>query len=163
MTLAATGAVEDDRSMTVEIDPRTGLEVLDRHECIALLARNSLGRLAVVDDGGRPLVFPVNFALDGDAIVLRTDPGTKLFRARKGWVAFECDGIDSVYHTGWSVVASGIAEEVCNAAEVAELARLPLALWAPGPKSTWVRIRPRNLSGRRIPAHGQSRAQEAER
>lgn len=139
-----------------EIEERTGLEVLDRHECISLLAKSSLGRIAVVADD-RPLIFPVNFALDGDAIVLRTDTGTKLDRAREAWVAFECDGVDSVYHTGWSVLASGVAEEVHNAVEIADLARLPLALWAPGRKSTWVRIRPRVLTGRRIPPRAHSR------
>ena len=137
-----------------EIEERTGLEVLDRQECFALLARNSLGRIAVVGDGDRPLIFPVNFALDGEAIVFRTDPGTKLRLATHGWVAFECDGVDTVYHTGWSVLASGLAEKVRNAAEIAELARLPLALWCSGPKSTWIRIRPRVLTGRRIPPHG---------
>jgi uncharacterized protein len=137
-----------------EFQPRTGLEVLERHECLALLARCSLGRIAVVDGDGRPLIFPVNFALDRDAIVLRTDPGTKLRRATQSWVAFECDGVDSTYHTGWSVLATGVAEEVHNAAEIADLDRLPLALWSPGPKSTWVRIRPRVLTGRRIPPHG---------
>jgi uncharacterized protein len=136
-----------------EIEQRTGLEVLDRHECISLLAKSSLGRIAVVADN-RPLIFPVNFALDGDAIVLRTNPGTKLRLATNGWVAFECDGIDSVYHTGWSVLASGVANEVRSAGEIADLQRLPLALWAPGPKAVWLRIRPRVLSGRRIPPHG---------
>src|SRR5262249_15027106 len=67
-----------DRRMTARIDPRTQLEVLDRDECLALLARESLGRLAVVSDDGRPYVFPVNFALDGAAVVFRTDHGTKL-------------------------------------------------------------------------------------
>jgi nitroimidazol reductase NimA-like FMN-containing flavoprotein (pyridoxamine 5'-phosphate oxidase superfamily) len=146
-----------------EIEERTGLEVLDRHECLALLARCSLGRIAVVDDDGRPLIFPVNFALDGNAVVLRTDPGTKLRRAAGRWVAFECDGVDSVYHTGWSVLASGVAEEVHNAAEIADLARLPLAVWSPHPKSTWVRIRPRVLTGRRIPPHSRSTAEEVPR
>jgi nitroimidazol reductase NimA-like FMN-containing flavoprotein (pyridoxamine 5'-phosphate oxidase superfamily) len=144
-----------------EIEERTGLELLDRHECLALLERCSLGRIAVVDDDGRPLIFPVNFALDRDSIVLRTDPGTKLRRAARHWVAFECDGVDSVYHTGWSVLASGVAEEVHSAGEIADLARLPLALWSPRPKSTWVRIRPRVLTGRRIPPHGRPRAEEA--
>ena len=137
-----------------EIQERTGLEVLDRQECLALLARCSLGRIAVVGDGGRPLIFPVNFALDGDAIVLRTNPGTKLREATRGWVAFECDGVDSTYHAGWSVLVSGVAEQVHNAGEIADLERLPLALWAPGPKSTWLRIRPQVLTGRRIPPHG---------
>jgi hypothetical protein len=133
-----------------ELDLRTGLELLDRDECLHLLGLNSLGRIAVVVDG-HPLVFPVNFVLDRDAIVLRTGAGTKLYGARAGPVAFECDGTDSVYHTGWSVVVSGTAEEVCEPAEVARLARLPLGTWCPGPRATWLRIRPRSLTGRRIP------------
>ena len=137
--------------MTTKIDAHSGLELLDRDECVGLLRRNSLGRIAVVADG-RPLIFPVNFVLDGEAIVFRSDGGTKLHAARNGHVAFECDGIDSVYHTGWSVLATGKAEEVVNAAELAQLARLPLGPWCPGPKATWVRIRPTMLSGRRIPA-----------
>jgi hypothetical protein len=101
----------------------------------------------------------VNFVLDGEAIVFRSDGGTKLHAARNGHVAFECDGIDSVYHTGWSVLATGKAEEVVNAAELGQLARLPLGPWCPGPKATWVRIRPTMLSGRRIPAPGQTRTE----
>jgi hypothetical protein len=148
----------DAHSVTTEIDRRTGLEILDRDECIALLGRSSLGRLAVVADG-RPLVFPVNFTLDGNSVVFRSDAGTKLYAARNGPVAFECDGVDSVYHTGWSVVATGNAEEVVNEAELARLARLPLGPWCPGPKSTWLRIRPRLLTGRRIPPRGDTRTE----
>ena len=144
--------------MTTDIDRRTGLEVLDHDECVALLDRSKLARIAVVI-GGQPLVFPVNFTLDGDAVVFRTDEGTKLHAARNAPVAFECDGIDSVYHTGWSVLGTGRTEEVVNAAELARLARLPLGPWCPGPKSTWVRIRPRTLTGRRIPRHGQARSE----
>ena len=142
--------------MTVDVDPRTGLEVLDRKACLDLLARCDLGRLAVVVRG-RPLVFPVNFALHEGAIVMRVDEGTKLHAARNGPVAFECDGTDRVYHTGWSVLASGDAEEVTVAAEVARLERLPLGTWAPGPKPIWLRIAPKTLTGRRIPPHGEAR------
>jgi nitroimidazol reductase NimA-like FMN-containing flavoprotein (pyridoxamine 5'-phosphate oxidase superfamily) len=145
--------------MRTEIDPRTGLEILDRDECIGLLAHQPIGRVAIVTMDGRPLVFPVNFALDGNAIVFRSDPGTKLHGARRGQIAFECDGVDSTYHTGWSVLATGIAEEVDNAAELARLARLPLGPWCPGPKSTWLRLRPLMLTGRRIPPHGHQRTE----
>jgi nitroimidazol reductase NimA-like FMN-containing flavoprotein (pyridoxamine 5'-phosphate oxidase superfamily) len=136
-----------------ETELRTGLEMLDRDECMALLDRSSLGRIAVVVDA-HPLVFPVNFTLDGDTIVLRTDVGTKLYGARNGPVAFECDGTDSVYHTGWSVLATGTAEEVRDDSEVARLERLPLPTWAPGPKTSWLRIRPRSLTGRSIAPYG---------
>lgn len=138
--------------MSTEIETRTGLEMLGRDECVALLGRSSLGRIAVVL-GGRPFIFPVNFALDGEAIVFRSDAGTKLYGARNGPIAFECDGIDVVYHTGWSVVATGDAEEIRNEAELDRLARLPLGPWCPGAKSTWLRLRPRGLTGRRIPPH----------
>jgi len=144
--------------MTAEIETRTGLEILDRDQCVALLERSSLARIAVVA-GGQPLVFPVNFTLDGDAVVFRTDAGTKLYAARNGPVAFECDGVDRLSHTGWSVLGTGEAEEVVNEAELARLARLPLGPWCPGPKSTWLRIRPRVLTGRRIPPRSRTRAE----
>lgn len=145
--------------MGARIDQRTGLEELDRDECLRLLAGSPLGRLGVVIDG-QPLVFPVNFTLDGDAIVLRTDAGTKLHAARRAPLAFECDGIDRAYHTGWSVLALGKAEEVTHPVEVAHLERLPLAPWCAVAKPVWLRIRPKTLTGRRIPPHGVSFTEE---
>ena len=130
-------------------DRQTGLETLDPDECLRLVRGCALGRLAVVVDGV-PLVFPVNFALDGTAVVLRTDEGTKLFGARHGLVAFECDEIEGMSHTGWSVIITGRAEQIREAADVARLARLPLGPWCPGPKPVWLRLRPQTISGRRI-------------
>jgi nitroimidazol reductase NimA-like FMN-containing flavoprotein (pyridoxamine 5'-phosphate oxidase superfamily) len=135
------------------VDPRTGLEELDVDECLRLAGECVLGRLAVVVDG-QPLVFPVNFVLDGSAVVLRTDEGTKLYAARHGAVAFECDDVDRLYHTGWSVIMTGHAEEVRAPDEVARLARLPLGPWCPVAKPVWLRLRPRTITGRRIPLHG---------
>ncbi|GIU85933.1 MAG: hypothetical protein KatS3mg009_0448 [Acidimicrobiia bacterium] len=128
---------------------RGRLEELGRDECLALLARHHLGRLAVVV-GGRPLVFPVNYCLDGDRVVFRTDAGTKLHGALGGPVAFEIDGVDGLYHGGWSVLVVGEAEEVADGAERDRLARLPLGLWAGGDRSHWVRIRPAAVTGRRL-------------
>jgi hypothetical protein len=139
---------------------RTGLEALTQRECLRLARGCALGRLAVVV-GGRPVVFPVNFTFDGNAVVLRTDEGTKLEGARRGVVAFECDDIDRTYHTGWSVLITGDAEEVHDPQEIARLERLPLGPWCEGPKPIWLRIRPRAITGRRIPLHG-SRASGSE-
>ena len=50
-----------------------GLEILDREACLGLLADDEIGRLAVLA-GGAPLILPVNYQLDGEAIVFRTDP-----------------------------------------------------------------------------------------
>jgi uncharacterized protein len=145
--------------MRAQIDRRTGLEELDRDECLALVAHSPIGRLAVVVEG-HPLVFPVNFALDGSAIVFRTNAGTKLHAARNAPVAFECDGVDTQYHTGWSVVVLADAEEISSPVEITRLERLPLGPWCPAPKPTWVRLRAKSITGRRIPPHGYTNPEE---
>ena len=53
------------------------MRVLSRDECLRNLRSHGIGRLGfVVRD--QPLVFPVNYAMEGSHIVFRTDPGTKL-------------------------------------------------------------------------------------
>jgi hypothetical protein len=140
-----------------KIDPRTGLEVLDRDECLRLVRSSRLGRIAVEVDG-QPLVFPVNFTLDDSDVVLRTDEGTRLYKTRGSLVAFECDSADGLYHTGWSVIITGRAAEVLDPADFARLANLPLGPWCPGPKPVILRISARTITGRRIPQHGIHRA-----
>lgn len=132
------------------IDDRTHLEVLSRDECLRLLREHAIGRVAVVA-GGRPLIFPVNYTVDGATIVFRTDPGTKLDGVSNGFnVAFEIDGIDALYHTGWSVLLSGRGREIVEPNELTAVAELPLRPWAKGDKAHWVRIRPETITGRRI-------------
>ena len=53
-------------------DPQ--LEVLAEEECWRLLGAHHLGRLALVDAKG-PAIVPVNYVLDREAPVFRTDPG----------------------------------------------------------------------------------------
>jgi uncharacterized protein len=123
---------------------------LPKSQCFELLAREHMGRVAVVDDLG-PVVFPVNFVLDRHMVVFRTDEGTKLDAAcRGGRVAFEVDGTDTAAHTGWSVLVRGEAIEVTDLTELARLRRLPLDSWAPGVKAHYVRILPAAVTGRRI-------------
>lgn len=148
--------------MHTGVDPRTGLEDLEYEECLRLVGASAIGRLAVVIDH-QPLAFPVNFTLDGDVVVLRTDAGTKLYAGRHGLVAFECDGIDPMYHTGWSVIITGRVQAVTEQGEIARLQRLPLGPWCPGPKPVWLRIEPRTVTGRRIPPHGMYRTEPSER
>lgn len=132
------------------IDERTGLDFIPRDECMRLLAAHHLGRIGVVV-AGRPIVLPVNYTVDGGAIVFRTDAGTKFDAAVRGeFVAFEIDAADPEYHTGWSVLVSGVAEEIVDPDELARAHRLPLRAWAPGAKSHFLRITPVTLTGRRI-------------
>jgi hypothetical protein len=87
--------------------PEPHMEELDDTECRRLLAERHLGRLAIPDFGG-PMIFPVNYVLDQDLVVFRTDPGSKLDAAtERESVAFVVDAVDEATRTGWSVVVRG--------------------------------------------------------
>ncbi len=125
--------------------PYTSLESLSRDECWRLLAGCSIGRLAVITRDGLPFVVPVNYALDGESVVFRTDSGTKFDALRRHPVGFQVDSIDPHHRTGWTVLIQGIAHETIP--EEAE--HLEVQPWT-GPKQYWVRVVPRHVSGRRI-------------
>ena len=132
------------------VDASTGLEVLERDECLRLLAGAQVGRVAVVA-GGNPLLLPVSYALDGEDVVFRTGAGSKLAAVRHGsQAAFEIDGVDEAGRKGWSVIVNGRTEEVTDDRELERLQALPLQPWVPGPVPHWIRIRPQTVSGRRI-------------
>lgn len=134
--------------------PGASWQQLTRSECFELLAGESLGRLAFVDERG-PVVIPVNFVLDRHMVVIRTDEGAKLDMAGRGdRVAFEVDRVDAAGRTGWSVLIRGEAIEVTDPDELARLRGLPLRPWAPGAKGHYVRVLPASLSGRRIGTPG---------
>lgn len=133
-----------------EIDGRTGLEVLDRAECLRRLASEPIGRLGVCVDG-QPVVLPVNYTLDVNDVVFRSAPGTKVHAAIGRPVAFEIDGADAFRHGGWSVLVVGTAEAVVDGRERARLETLPLTRYGPGAKDVWIRIRSTAITGRRIP------------
>jgi uncharacterized protein len=127
-----------------------GMELLGEGECLDLLARATVGRVAVTV-GALPAIFPVNFALSDGAVVFRTGDGTKLAAATDQTVlAFEVDDWDPMEQTGWSVLALGRATVVEDPDEAARLRRLPLAPWAGGTREHFVRMPIEFVSGRRI-------------
>ena len=136
------------------IDARTGLERLDRDECLRLLAADEVGRLAIVDFG-TPAIFPVNYVMDGDTPVFRSDPGTKLDHGPRSRACFEVDSFDRETRTGWSVVVFGRLEEVTrfDGRAYHRVHALPIEPWAAGEKSHWMRVLPDRISGRRITPH----------
>jgi nitroimidazol reductase NimA-like FMN-containing flavoprotein (pyridoxamine 5'-phosphate oxidase superfamily) len=131
------------------IDGRTGLEVLQPRECWELLSLSAVGRLGVLADSA-PEIYPVNHVVDGETIVFRTDPGSKVDALEKSpAVCFQCDGVNLDDHTGWSVLVKGRAERL-HGPEERRAASLPLHFWAPGEKARWIRIRPVEVTGRRV-------------
>jgi nitroimidazol reductase NimA-like FMN-containing flavoprotein (pyridoxamine 5'-phosphate oxidase superfamily) len=127
------------------------LTALSRPECLALLEKESLGRVGVSIDA-LPAILPVNYRVLDDAIVLRTAPGTKLTAALQGAVvAFEVDNADEEAHTGWSVLVVGRARQVSEPDELERAGALGLRPWAPGSHDHFVAIAIEQISGRRIP------------
>lgn len=129
---------------------RNGLDLLDRDECLRLLAGATLGRVGV-SFGALPTILPVNFRLVDEEIAFRTTVGTKLDAATcNAVVAFEVDEFDPIYHSGWSVVVLGIAREVTDADELDRFHHAHIPRWAPVPSERVVAIPTEMVSGRRI-------------
>jgi hypothetical protein len=129
---------------------RNGLEILDREECLHLLEEATIGRLAFTSRA-MPVILPVNFYLDGDRVLIRTSPGSKLDAAiADAVVAFEVDDFDSFQHTGWSVSVTGYSRVVTDPDEVARVNELPIAHWAPNGGDNVVSMSLDVVTGRRI-------------
>ena len=130
----------------------TQLEELSSAECRQLLESQHFGRVGFIDQvGALPMIIPVNYLLHGGRVVFRTDAGSKLAAAVHGApVAFEVDGIDEDRRLGWSVVVRGHLEEVTDAADLEQLHRTPLDVWAPGAKAHYLRVTVSQMSGRRV-------------
>ena len=129
------------------------LEEIGRDECLGLLRGQSIGRLAVADHGYYPPhIVPVNFVLDGDNVVFRSDAGLKfrLSILAEHSVSFEVDEIQPEGPLSWSVVVQGRAELLADD----EAATLEYVSWlhplAPGDRPQLVRIVPYTITGRRL-------------
>lgn len=149
------GPTQDSRGMTVDRS-EAAMQVLSADECYRLLRTHEIGRLGVNAEH-HPLIFPVNYALDNEVIVIRAHPGTMLTAADHANVTFEVDEIDRRTRTGWSVLVRGLAEEVTSShrSELVDRTKSTgITPWAPGEYGHWLRLIPQQISGRRIvPGH----------
>ena len=127
------------------------LHELTVEECVELLTAGVVGRAAICTPTG-PHVVPVNYTVDGDSIVVRTTPYSVLGTySWAGEVAFEVDDFDTEAHAGWSVVVHGRCEMVDDIGQIARIHwRHDPSPWAPGPRSLYLRLRWREVTGRRI-------------
>ena len=121
--------------------------------CRELLAPGGVGRFLFVTDRG-PVAVPVNYGMLGSDIVFRTcESGRVAAAARPGsLVSFSADRIDDALAQGWSVLASGEAAVMPDPAGRAVSARLGIEPWAGGQRDLFIRLTPREITGRRIRA-----------
>ena len=125
-------------------------EELGPNECWYRLGTTDVGRLAV-SIRNRPDIFPVNYAVQDQTIVINTAPGTKLAAAVLGRaVAFEADVTDPETKTAWSVVVRGTAEEISDLEGLMGAEDLGIEPWSADTKTRFMRIVPEVVSGRRI-------------
>ena len=129
---------------------KTSME-LTIEECLELLNGGIVGRVALSTPSG-PRIVPLNYAIYEDSIVFRTTPYSEL--GTYGWntdLAFEIDHLDYEKHQGWSVVAVGRASPVEDPVELREIrAGWDPTPWAGGQRYLYIRLRWRDLTGRRL-------------
>jgi uncharacterized protein len=138
-------------SESIPLDGACAPAVLDRAECLALLATQPVGRLAFTRRA-LPDVIPVNFLMSGSDVLIRLDPRSSVARAvRDSVVAFEVDDVDPGTRTGWSVTVVGQATAHHSVAGVAEVAGVAGPVpWAPGERDLLIRISTERITGRRL-------------
>jgi len=129
----------------MENDERPGT-VLSDDESWNVLERCRHGRLAV-SVLGEPDIYPINFIAHDGALLLRTNPGTKLAELTVNEkVAFEVDEVTD--DEAWSVVLKGTARVIESQSEIDQADKLPLKPWIPTRKYTYVEITPTRIHGR---------------
>jgi hypothetical protein len=126
------------------------LETLSKPECLAHLAAGGIGRFLFIADRG-PIAVAVNFAMQGDNVVFRTDDNTAAAGAvSQPRVSFDVDHIDEAMSEGWSVLLSGTASILTRPEDLDAAARLGIEPWAGGSRQTYIRLVPEEVTGRRI-------------
>ena len=89
--------------------------------------------------------------VDGD-IIFRTAEDTTLTAVSDAEpVGFEVDRIDDAMSEGWSVLVTGRVRRV-SPDERRRLETLRIEPWAGGQRTVYLRLEPRELTGRRIQA-----------
>ncbi|MGV9803249.1 pyridoxamine 5'-phosphate oxidase family protein [Mycobacterium sp. NPDC003449] len=128
--------------------PDRPVTLLGEDESWRLLSGVALGRF-VTTIGTRLEIFPVNFVVAHRTVLFRTAEGTKLITAvMSDRVLFEAD--DHTVSGGWSVIVRGTAELLETPEDIAEAERAQLLSWTTTEKRRYVRISPKEISGRRF-------------
>ncbi|MEV7774337.1 pyridoxamine 5'-phosphate oxidase family protein [Kitasatospora sp. NPDC086791] len=130
--------------------PHPRLQNLTEAQCWELVGTHGIGRIGLPVEPG-PVVLPVNYVVDRASFAFRTAEHSTAAPADGAAVSFQVDHIDEYLGRGWSVLALGPAHQVTDPVELERLAGLPGASpWAGGDRPRWVRIRPEEISGRRL-------------
>jgi hypothetical protein len=117
-----------------------------------LLRSVSLGRV-VFTWHAMPAIRPVNHLVDDETIIVRSHLGSAIV-ARAGnsdgtVVCYEADELDPIRHTGWSVIATGMARLIRDPAAIIRYQQ-QLEPWAAGQMDYVIEIKPEIITGIRL-------------
>jgi nitroimidazol reductase NimA-like FMN-containing flavoprotein (pyridoxamine 5'-phosphate oxidase superfamily) len=127
--------------------PRQTLE-LTEDECWRLLAGMPLGRI-VFTMNALPAIRPVNHMIDEKTIIIRSHLGAGIVKRAADEatvVCYEADELDPVRHTGWSVIATGLARLIREPAAIARYQQL-LKPWVQREMDYVIAIEPQIITG----------------
>lgn len=114
-----------------------------------LLRSKSVGRIGLII-ASLPAVFPVNYVVFDDLIVVRTRRGSLIASAtRNDVVAFEVDDFDADSGAGWSVMVQGLARELSDIGDIERARDSGLAHWLDSRGSRHFSVSLDVVSGRR--------------
>lgn len=126
------------------------LVVLEPDRSWALLGNSGVGRI-VFNSADGPVALPVNYAVSGRDILLRTCEDTVIARIDTSErVSFEADRIDDAMSKGWSVVVQATCEQLGADCKMDETFGMLVDPWAGGRRQHWVRLRARSIAGRAV-------------
>ncbi len=130
---------------------KPALGTLTEAECRERIGPGGVGRFLFDEPDRGPVALPVNYRMDGDNVIFRTGSRTVITGGvSEAAVSFDVDHLDDVLGEGWSVLLTGTARVVSEPAELARLSALGVEPWAGGERDTWVRLTPRQVTGRSI-------------
>jgi len=137
--------------MAGDVQSRQTVE-LTAAESWQLLEGVSLGRI-VFTQHAMPAIRPVNHLVDDETIIVRSHLGSAIVARASdkdgAVVCYEADQLDPVRHTGWSVIATGMARLVRDRAAVTRYEKL-LEPWVIGQMDYIISIKPQIISGIRL-------------
>ena len=120
-------------------------------ECLTLLRRKQVGRIAMATPAGLR-ILPVSYSVVEEQVVFRTLPYGEIANNVAGAeVAFEVDELDESLQKGWSVMAAGKCNPIEDPAQVHLIRSTDDPVpWADGQRNLYFRIDWTTLTGRQV-------------
>jgi hypothetical protein len=144
--------VAGDEQIRARVIPSRQTVELTVAESWQLLGSVSLGRV-VFTQHAMPAIRPVNHLIDDETIIVWSHLGAPIVAraaADDGTVVcYKADELDPVRHTGWSVIATGMARMVREPAAITRYEQL-LEPWAAGRMDYVISIKPQIITGIRL-------------